>query len=99
MDFLMAMTNHLLHLIRKNDNSSRDLTRMRPPVTRTIPRMKMLSVSKMNEETIDIVDDYNMQWGDQGFSPTVHTIIRKYDSLMKKIMSSKWEIIKQLETP
>tara|TARA_B100000287_G_scaffold435314_1_gene503020 strand:+ start:4404 stop:4565 length:162 start_codon:yes stop_codon:yes gene_type:complete len=53
----------------------------------------------MNEETIDIVDDYNMQWGDKGFSPTVHTIIRNYDTLMKRIMSSKWEIIKQLGTP
>jgi len=42
-----------------------------------------LSVSKRNQHTLDIVDDYSLEWG-LDRAPTLFRIAREYDRLRKQ---------------
>jgi len=42
-----------------------------------------LSVSKRNQNTLEIVDDYSLEWGLER-APTLFRIAREYDRLRKQ---------------
>lgn len=58
-------------------------------------RKVSLSVSKQNKHLMDTVDDYGTEWGTD-FSNTLFEMVAKYDKVMHRLKSSKWELLQEV---
>ncbi len=59
------------------------------------PRMRCISISEKNRSKEEIVDDYATEW-DLAYAPTLWRIVKEYDVIIKRLKSSKWQILQEV---
>ena len=59
------------------------------------PRMRCISISEQNRSKEEIVDDYATEWG-LAYAPTLWRIVKEYDVIIKRLKSSKWQILQEV---